>query len=377
MYSCEDDLSAEVIPIKCKLQRHKKTKNEQNAYMQALIECSEISRKRPRVDQNNAKPKSKSYKYYVSSSSGKHRERFSLSFGRPQVDTCCTCEELSNKIKPKALNDVAKRVAVAEKIVHQRRAKQFYSKMKSIEELCQTDPSVGAICVDFMQNLTLPVIPVQDTFYLHQLTVNVFNIHDLKSGRTMFYVYHEDLGRFKTVNQYFPVRGHSYMPCDRDFAMAKRKIKNNDRMYLLKDYVSLILNSSTKNKFSVYVMDGENTLIKDYKKWWPLYYKKKSLSTESYIRVGIQRVTRKLKEDCEKPRRSNVLQGIQGNQRGEDPLDNDSDTNGVLSTDASLDVDFGVGVIEEKEKYMQPFACSIYHYNERGYRKEIDKRALC
>ncbi|CAH1968754.1 unnamed protein product [Acanthoscelides obtectus] len=49
------------------------TKNEQDAYMQVLIECSEISRKRPRVDQNNAKPKSKSYKYYVSSSSGKHR----------------------------------------------------------------------------------------------------------------------------------------------------------------------------------------------------------------------------------------------------------------------------------------------------------------
>ncbi|CAH1990501.1 unnamed protein product [Acanthoscelides obtectus] len=62
------------------------------------------------------------------------------------------------------------------------------------------------------------------------------------------------------LNQYFPVRGHSYMPCDRDFAMVKRKIKKNDRMYN-KRYVSLILNSSTKNKFSVYVMGGENTLI--------------------------------------------------------------------------------------------------------------------
>ncbi|CAH1978027.1 unnamed protein product [Acanthoscelides obtectus] len=49
------------------------TKNEPDAYMQALIEGSEISRKRPRVDQNNAKPKSKSYKYYVSSSPRKHR----------------------------------------------------------------------------------------------------------------------------------------------------------------------------------------------------------------------------------------------------------------------------------------------------------------
>lgn len=349
--------------------------------MQALIECSQISRKRPRVDENNSKPKSKSFKYYVSSTSGKYRvcktafvsihgvtvdrirrlanlsslgksphdkrgkntpgnakpgevvrqveehirsfpvknshygsrgyhylnekldikkmhelflanhpessvkysfyrkifkERFSLSFGKPQVDTCCTCEELSNKIKSKALNDVAKRVAVAEKIVHERRAKKFYNKMKSIQELCQTDATVGAICVDYMQNLALPVIRVQDTFYLHQLTVSVFNIHDLKTGKTMFYVYHEgmgkkgpnevcsfimdfinreispnikhfhifsdgcggqnknhtvirmclglvDLGRFQSVNQYFPIRGHSYMPCDRDFALVKKE----------------------------------------------------------------------------------------------------------------------------------------------------------
>lgn len=419
------------------------TKNEQDAYLQALMECSKISRKRPRVNQNNAKPKSKSYKYFVSCSSGKYcvckntfvsihgttvdrvrrlanllslgkapndrrgkntpgnakpgrvvrqveehirsfpiknshygsrnyrylsekldikqmhelfltsnpelsdvkysfyrkifKERFSLSFGRPQVDTCCTCEELSNKIKSKALNDVAKRVAVAEKIVHQRRAKKFYSKMKSIQELCQTDVTVGGICVDFMQNLALPVIPVQETFYLHQLSVNVFNIHNLSTGRSMFYVYHEgmgkkgpnevcsfimdyinreiptnirnfhifsdgcggqnknhsvirmclglvDLKRFQTVNEYFPIRGHSYMPCDRNFAMVKRKINKNDRIFLLKDYVSLIVSSSTKKNFSVYLIVEENILIKDYKKWWPIYYKKNCLSTESYGR---------------------------------------------------------------------------------------------
>lgn len=57
------------------------------------------------------------------------KEKFSLSFGRPQVDSCCKCEELSLKIKYKELNDNAKRVAVAEKTVHLRRAKKFHSKM--------------------------------------------------------------------------------------------------------------------------------------------------------------------------------------------------------------------------------------------------------
>lgn len=34
---------------------------------------------------------------------------FNYPFGRPQVDTCCTCEELNLKIKSPHLNDVAKK----------------------------------------------------------------------------------------------------------------------------------------------------------------------------------------------------------------------------------------------------------------------------
>lgn len=44
------------------------------------------------------------------------KERYNYSFGRPQVDTCVTCEELGVKTKSGRLNDVAKRVAVADKM---------------------------------------------------------------------------------------------------------------------------------------------------------------------------------------------------------------------------------------------------------------------
>ncbi|KAL5242711.1 hypothetical protein ACI65C_010121 [Semiaphis heraclei] len=60
-------------------------------------------------------------------------EHFSLSFGRPQVDTCLTCEEMTIKLKSKELNDTAKRVVAAEKMVHCRRAKKFYSKKNRID----------------------------------------------------------------------------------------------------------------------------------------------------------------------------------------------------------------------------------------------------
>nr|CAI5867613.1 unnamed protein product [Callosobruchus analis] len=51
------------IPEEDRRQVFVKTKNEQGAYLQALIECTEISKKRPRVRRNIAKPKSKSYRY--------------------------------------------------------------------------------------------------------------------------------------------------------------------------------------------------------------------------------------------------------------------------------------------------------------------------
>ncbi|VVC42322.1 Hypothetical protein CINCED_3A018866 [Cinara cedri] len=93
------------------------------------------------------------------------RENFNLSFGRPQVDTCCKCEDLSNKIKNTFLNETAKRTAVAEMIVHKRQAKQFYTILiSSRDENKQLDDFL-CLTFDYMQNLQLPKIPVQDLFY--------------------------------------------------------------------------------------------------------------------------------------------------------------------------------------------------------------------
>lgn len=214
------------------------------------------------------------------------KENFALHFGRPQVDTCCTCEALEVKIKSKFLNDTAKQVHVAEKMVHVRRAKKFYKKLKDISTVCVNEDKVGAICIDFMQNLQLPNLPVQETFYLRQLTVNVFCIHNLKDNTSVFYLYHEGLAgkgpnevcsfisdyinsclkdvehlhvfsdgcfgqnknhsllrlmnafvctkKFQSVEQYFPIRGHSFLPCDRDFVTVKRKLRKCDRVFTLK-----------------------------------------------------------------------------------------------------------------------------------------------
>lgn len=60
------------------------------------------------------------------------KENFNLSFGRPQVDVCSQCENFRAKLRDPCLSDNVKCSVIAEQIVHQRRAKKFYTKQKEI-----------------------------------------------------------------------------------------------------------------------------------------------------------------------------------------------------------------------------------------------------
>ncbi|KAL3269350.1 hypothetical protein HHI36_008422 [Cryptolaemus montrouzieri] len=96
---------------------------------------------------------------------------FDLSFGRPQIDVC----------NPH-LNDGAKRTATAELLVHKRRASKFYKKVKEIEDKCANNETDLALYFDYMQNLPLPTLPVQDFFIINSAgSINC--IHNMKTGK--------------------------------------------------------------------------------------------------------------------------------------------------------------------------------------------------
>lgn len=259
-------------------------------------------------------------------------ENFNLHFGRPQIDTCNVCEELNLKIKSPSLGDAAKKVAVAEKAVHCRRSKKFYTALNNQVQECKQRNDVEALAFDFMQNLQLPVIPVQDLFYLSQLTVNVFCISNIKSRKSVLYIYHEvearkspneicsflldyvekyigpdvtelrlfsdncpgqnknhcvtrmclaltDTGRFQKIQQFFPLRGHSFLPCDRTFGVIKRNLRRFDRIYDIHKYTEIIITASAQNLFTVYEIERENII--NFKDWWPRHYKSACASTET------------------------------------------------------------------------------------------------
>jgi len=268
------------------------------------------------------------YSYYVKY----FKEHYNLRIGRPQIDTCCKCEELNIKIKSASLGDAAKRAAIVELLVHKRRSKKFYTSLKESVDECKNRDDLMALSFDFMQNVHLPEVPVQDLFYLTQLNVNIFGIHNLKTGKAIYYIYHEGIakkgpnevcsflldyvdnyvpksvqqlrlysdncpgqnkhhpiirmcmaltetGRFATVEQFYPVRGHSFLPNDRDFGLIKKKLRRHDRVFSVHQYTEMIASASASHKFTVKEVITADIL--NFKDWWSRYYKKNSISLET------------------------------------------------------------------------------------------------
>ncbi|KAJ9593391.1 hypothetical protein L9F63_015095 [Diploptera punctata] len=237
------------------------------------------------------------YEYYL-----KHfNDNYGYRFGRPQVDVCSTCEDLNTKIKSSTLNDVAKRAAVAELLVHKRRAKKFYSKMENVKNICKERNDVMAIAFDFMQNMPLPFIPVQEMFYLQGEALRGPNevcsclldfINQISEEVKILYVFSDACagqnrnhtltrllatltmnGRFSVIHQFYPIRGHSFLPCDRTFSVIKRQVRRLDRIYSPNQYDDIIRNARKLNP-PYEVKRLLNNQVLNFKGWWPQYFKK-------------------------------------------------------------------------------------------------------
>nr|CAI5850994.1 unnamed protein product [Callosobruchus analis] len=331
--SCSDKCTEQILQdekqaILSKL-HEMKSKDQQDTYLMGLMEVKPIARRR-KSSRNCVK--TATFSYWISQH-GRRKQNYSLRFGRPQVDVCGECERLGTALKDPNLNDNAKRVHSAELMVHKRRAKNFYSQLEAITKLCNEREDVCAISFDYMQNLPLPNIPVQEIFYFRQLWVYAFQVHNLKTNKGHFYTYHEGQAhkgpdevcsfllhyiennippeitelhlfcdecpgqnrnhtmvrflmtltatkRFKKIVHYFPLRGHSFLPCDRDFGSIKRVIRRADRIYLPEDYEQMILSSRKVFPFTLTTIRYEDII--DFKNWWPHYYKKTTKSADEH-----------------------------------------------------------------------------------------------
>ena len=197
--------------------------------------------------------------------------------------------------------------------MHLRKAQGAYLNLKKITEKPKATEEIDAFTFDFQQNLPVPCVTTSDLFYMRQLWTYNFGVHDLKTGDGIMHIWDESeaqrgssevcsclehtiLGRYEKakhlvlfsdscagqnknkamltflaslsadpyqrVDHYYLVRGHTYLPNDRDFALIEKR-KRGEFPQIPKDYITIIEESRTVQPFIVEKMTGKD--IKDYK----------------------------------------------------------------------------------------------------------------
>lgn len=164
-----------------------------------------------------------------------------------------------------------------EQKIHLLKSDMFYIRKRESKAKSKASKERESITMDFQKNLPVPNITTNDVYYKRQLTLCMFNIHILSTDESYFYVYDETVAykgcnevasflfhfvmtildpsvrildifsdscggqnknwtisrmihyivhhvkRLDQVKMTFPIRGHSYLECDRNMASINQK----------------------------------------------------------------------------------------------------------------------------------------------------------
>lgn len=244
--------------------------------------------------------------------------KFNISFGYPRSDTCSQCDRFTaevNRLRAEGTPEaaVAIRRLEIENELHKRKAESFYDKKRAARRRDRTSNDFIAVAMDYQKNVYLPNIPTNDVYYMRQLSMYAFNIHVLGTAQSLFYTYPENLAkkgsdevcsflfdflmnhannsikhlhlfcdsaggqnknysvfrfmhyivhsirRLDSIRITFPIRGHSYLECDKNMGLVNLKT----RMELPNDYYDLLEHSRMKpTPFSV--IRVQQHMVKDW-----------------------------------------------------------------------------------------------------------------
>lgn len=232
--------------------------------------------------------------------------------------------ELQNK-----QNDIIARKVLLEKMkkmtteqeLHLRKAKAFYCIKRKAAQLSKTIKEEESIAMDFQKNLCIPNLSTNDVYYRRHLSFFLFNVHSLSTGRAIFYSYPETEGKkgadevvsmlhnylftkldkqvkhlkifcdscagqnknytlirfchyvvsilkkLDSIKVVFPIRGHSYLECERDMAL----INQNFAAELPEDWVEHIRTCRTKPP-TYEVVEADLPLFRKWTEFLSKYY---------------------------------------------------------------------------------------------------------
>lgn len=204
---------------------------------------------------------------------------FNLRFGTPRSDTCKQCDLLYTQMVAARDESELNKVKI-ESELHHFKADQAYKALNEDTLRAKAKNSINVICVDFQQVLFCPTLTHSNMFYQRQLSSYNFTIHDVGTGNITINLWNESIARrgsaeivscllkyvtnnfnvleagqnrtllvwsdrcvgqnnnwkvlaryyylikckyFTEINQKFLCSGHSFLPCDRDFAVIERR----------------------------------------------------------------------------------------------------------------------------------------------------------
>lgn len=230
---------------------------------------------------------------------------FNISFGYPRSDICDTCERLQAEIKAAETSEdtAAKKRLATEKELHLRKAEVFQVQLNEVTEQAKSNETIVVLAMDFQKNLPLPLTGVSQEYYKRQLWIHNFCIHECSEEKSTMFLYSENFAgkgpndvlsclqfyiktlpaevrridlfadncfsqnknryivaffhtlvhntRIKEVNIYYPLPGHSRMPCDRDFGRIEKRKRKKDKVSLPSQWVELVKSTDHQNPFAV------------------------------------------------------------------------------------------------------------------------------
>ena len=136
---------------------------------------------------------------------------------------------------------------------------------------CGTNHAVMYTWPKFMAGKgSIEVVSCLDNFF-HTLPDEVTNLYlysdscsgQNKNSTVMQYLFTlVRTGRYKFIQHHFPVRGHSFLPNDRDFGCTETKKKKHERVYCPEQWHDIMKTARRRNPFVVTPVSQD--MVKDY-----------------------------------------------------------------------------------------------------------------
>lgn len=233
-----------------------------------------------------------------------------LSFRAPRSDTCRVCDEWQCKIKASKKDPELSTNRNALEL-HQRKAERAMELLKQDAASSQLPGSnQSVICIDLQQVMFVPTLVHSDMFYKRQLSCYNFCVHICETSKAIMCMWHEGIaqrgsneiiscilqvfnsyyykrnlviwsdncsgqnknrnmifflmylvviGLFDQIEHKFLSSGHSFLPCDRDFALIEKR-KKCCKAFVPSELKDVVLSSTHNRKFEVLEMSQNKFL---------------------------------------------------------------------------------------------------------------------